>query len=206
MISSCLILIFLVGCSIQVPTPTPEPSNTPPIVKPQVETAEATLPSIVEPQVTPGEIIPLQQMGGIVYMDPDVSITNADGREMRMGPPATLPRRLPDDVPVYPPDNPLIGLSWTIWKIPGEANLRYNVNVQTSMEKETVHGWYKSQLESNGWTIESETVDPNNTSAWAIWIVINAIKADRTLKVTIGNTGDSPPKTNIDLFTLVPEG
>lgn len=59
-----------------------------------------------------------------------------------MGPPGTLPNGLPPDVPVYPPDS-LYGLSWVIWKTPGEANLAYNVNVQSPMDKETVHGWYR---------------------------------------------------------------
>jgi hypothetical protein len=197
---SIVLTLFMVGClskPSQLST-SPEPTQNSPI-------SEPTDVKVADPSTTPGDIISLQQMKDIVYTDPDVSIANDDGSETRMGPPGTLPRGLPEDLPVFPPEELYIDLSWTIWKTPGEANLDYNVNVQTVTDIETVHEWFKSQLESNGWTIDSEISNPINTEIWAIIVEINASKAERTLKITIGNTGDSPLRTNISLYTSVLE-
>ena len=201
------LLVTLVGCRTSQATLQALPSqdqtfNSAAAPTSDVDAIFTNAASTVSAQLT---IIPHQTVDGFIYMNPDVSITNADGSEMRMGPPGTLPNGLPEDVPVYPPDD-LYRLSWVIWKTPGEANLAYNVNVQTPKDQETVRDWYRAQLVSNGWTIESEIFNPIDSTIWAIRIEIKAIKADRSLKVTIGNSGDSPLQTNIDIYISVPEG
>jgi hypothetical protein len=156
------------------PTPGPQPTGT---SAAQIET--------------------LQQARGLVYADADVVATHADGTQMGYGPPGTLPKGFPGDVPVYPGDIP--SLNWVTVKSADAGTVTFNVNLSTTTDRKTVLDWYRSRLASRGWKLGAMSGalnDPSNDR-----VVIDATNATRVLKVTISQVTGPPPKTSISLNT-----
>jgi hypothetical protein len=150
------------------------------------------------PTITPKaeEILSLQDSGDVKFVDPDVVINNADGSEVRYGPPGTLPIGFPSDVPVFPGD--LKNLTWAIIKSPSDSALSFNVSIL--MDEAIVLGWFKARLESNSWKIGTVSPDPNDPTG--IGVIMDATKGTRSIKVFINPYMNSPQTTISFLFVV----
>jgi hypothetical protein len=150
---------------------------------------------ITESEFAQGEIIDLQKTGTLVYVDPDVMTTLPDGTELSFGPPNTLPKGIPTDVPVYPGDLSL--LSWALTKSPGSSIITYSVTIITPTDKATVLDWYTAELKSDGWKIGSVNTAPDYAAYDGV--LIDATNDTNKLSILIYNIGDSPTKRQISL-------
>ncbi|MBA4376526.1 MAG: hypothetical protein C0401_10200 [Anaerolinea sp.] len=87
------------------------------------------------------------------YTDLRTVVENANGK-IEMGMADSLPSELPRDVPIYYPGFPT---GWT----KGYSNPPpyIEIGIEAGSEQASVVDWYRSALESNGWTIAALDAD-----------------------------------------------
>jgi hypothetical protein len=78
-----------------------------------------------------------------------VSITGSDGSTLSSTE-GKLPEGFPADVPVYEPGTITTGIATE-----GESGKSFMVGIDTEDAAGVVYDWYKSELESGGWTVKT---------------------------------------------------
>lgn len=110
--------------------------------------------------------------------DGTVTIEGEDGASITVNDEGTeLPEGYPDDAPVYD------GTIASAWESTDQGKTTYMVSVTTKDSIGDVVDWYKSELESEGWTITTTFKDASSG-------MINAEKDDRVFYMAAGTGSD----------------
>ncbi len=83
------------------------------------------------------------------YTDQRTLVENAGGK-LEMGAVGTLPSELSRDVPIYYPGFPT---GWTKFFYPNSTASYIVISLEAGADQASVLAWYRTALESNGWTI-----------------------------------------------------
>jgi len=117
------------------------------------------------------------ETGGEVNVDAEsgaLSVTGPEGQTMQVGESVPLPEDLPSFIPIYPDSTTRLAMN-----MGGAMQIALEVDATSS----EVVSWYRTQLEANGFQIQSEMASPMGT-------VFAAEHDDGTLGLTIMEVPD----------------
>ena len=142
-----------------------------------------------------GEAIVGGAIGGDVEVDGgSVTIETEDGDVTMSGGEGSLVEGFPGDFPIY--DGVTIDSST---KFAGDGQSQYYAMMLTSDEVSEVSDWYKSELASEGWSIESDTTMSTGDGDMTALMVK---KGNSEASLSISNTGG---ETEIVVTVIVSE-
>ncbi len=131
-----------------------------------------------------GEEIAGGVLGGDVEVDGDsVTVETEDGSVTMSGSEGELPDGFPSDFPIY--DGVDID---SVSTIEGDSGTDYYINLYSDDSPKDVYDWYKSELSSAGWNIDSDLYMAESGDDSAIFSVT---KGTSQASIAIGVEGDS---------------
>jgi hypothetical protein len=135
------------------------------------------------------------------YTDLRTVVENANGK-IEMGMVGTLPSELPRDVPIFYPGFPT---GWT----KGYSNQAtyIEIGIEAGADQASVLDWYRSALETNGWTIGVLDADLGSVQCGQEPPQVLYVQKDmRTLRISVcATTCASYCSTNVTLYATTNE-